>query len=131
MGLAIVLAVTNGTSIGRVYNIAEPDVRSTAEFIREIGEAVGWKGQIIELPRGALPGPWDAYRMDQHVVTDSSRIRRDLGYQETVPRTEALRRTIEWERVHPPDPLPAAVWRPKTGLWWSGNSVSAADQSAP
>ena len=99
VGVAIALAVTNGTSMGRVYNIAEPDVRSTADFIREIGKAMGWNGQIVELPKGALPGPWDAYRMDQHVVTDSSRIRRELGYQEAVPRTEALRRTIAWERA--------------------------------
>jgi len=128
IGLAIALAVINGASIGRVYNIAEPDVRSTADFIREIGEAVGWKGQIIELPRGALPGPWDAYRMDQHVVTDSSRIRRDLGYQEIIPRTEALRRTIDWERAHPADPSAMAMFdyaAEDRALAEYGNSASA------
>src|SRR5437879_10291810 len=35
MGLAIALPVPNGASIGRVYNNPEPDVRSTAEFLRE------------------------------------------------------------------------------------------------
>jgi hypothetical protein len=65
---------------------------------------------VASTKKGALPGLWDAYRMDQHVVTDSSRIRRELGYQETVPRTEALRRTIAWERAHPPDPLSPAMF---------------------
>lgn len=134
IGLAIALAVTNGASTGRVYNVAEPDVRSTADFIREIGDTWGWKGQIVELPKGALPGPWDAYRMDQHVVTDSSRIRHELGYQETVPRTEALRRTIEWERAHPPDPLPAAMFdyaAEDRALEEYRNSDSAADEASP
>jgi nucleoside-diphosphate-sugar epimerase len=107
---AIQLAVTNDASSGRIYNVAEPDVRSTADFIREIGEAVGWNGRVVELPKGILAGPWDAYHMDQHVVTDSSRIRRELGFQETVPRIEALRRTVEWERAHPPDQFPAAMF---------------------
>jgi hypothetical protein len=44
--------------------------------------------------------------MEQHVIVDSSRIRRELGYCEIVPRAEALRRTVEWERAHPPDSVP-------------------------
>jgi nucleoside-diphosphate-sugar epimerase len=110
VGAAIALAITSNASTGRIYNVAEQDVRATSDFIREIGEAAGWNGEVVELPKGALPGPLDEYQMDQHVITDSSRIRRDLGYRETVPRTEALRRTIEWERAHPPDPFPAAIF---------------------
>jgi nucleoside-diphosphate-sugar epimerase len=110
VGAAIAIAVTNRAATGRVYNIAEADVRSTADFVREIGEAAAWSGKIVELPKGVLPGPWDAYRTDQHAIVDSGRIRRELGYRETVPRTEALRRTVEWERAHPPDPLPAAMF---------------------
>ena len=32
---------------------------------------------------------------------DSSKIRRELGYRELVPRAEALLRAIEWDRAHP------------------------------
>lgn len=102
---ALALAVTSNAASGRVYNVAEPDARSTADFIREIGRAVGWNGRVVELPKGVLAGPWDAFRTDQHAVVDSSRIRRELGYSETTPRMEALRRTIEWQRVHPPEPF--------------------------
>ena len=107
---ALVLAATHETAAGRIYNVAEPAHRSTAEFIRDIGDAVGWTGRVVELPPGALPGPWSAYRMEQHVLTDSSRIRRDLGYRETVPRSEAMRRTVAWERGHPPDPIPPGMF---------------------
>ena len=80
------------------------------EFIQDIGAAMGWSGRVVELPQGALPGPWSAYRMEQHVLTDSICIRRELGYCETLPRVEAMRRTIEWERAHPPDHVPAGMF---------------------
>ena len=33
----------------------------------------------------------------QHLVMDSSRIRKELGFVEVTPEEEALRRTIAWE----------------------------------
>jgi len=107
---ALVLAATQEKAAGRIYNVAEPDHRSTADFIRDIGQAVGWPGRVVELPQGALPGPWSAYRMEQHVLTDSTRIRGELGYRETVDRGEAMRRSVAWERVHPPDPIPTGMF---------------------
>ena len=38
----------------------------------------------------------------QHLVASSERIRKELGYRELLPREEAIRRTIAWERAHPP-----------------------------
>ena len=32
----------------------------------------------------------------------TERIRRELGYRELLPREEAFRRTIAWERANPP-----------------------------
>jgi nucleoside-diphosphate-sugar epimerase len=107
---AVALAATREAAAGRIYNVAEQDNRSTAEFIAAIAEAVAWNGRVVELPQGAFPGPWSAYRMEQHILTDSTRIRRELGYRETVPRAEAMGRTIEWERAHPPDPFPKELF---------------------
>ena len=40
---------------------------------------------------------------------DSSRIRSELGYAEPFPVEEGIRRTIHWEREHPPSQInPAA-----------------------
>jgi hypothetical protein len=36
-------------------------------------------------------------------VVDTTRIREELGYTEPVSRDEALRRTVAWERAHPPE----------------------------
>jgi hypothetical protein len=43
--------------------------------------------------------------LEHHLATDTSRIRDELGYAERVSRAEALRRTIEWERAHPPEEI--------------------------
>ena len=39
---------------------------------------------------------------DHEFYLSSERIRRELGYAEPIPRDEALRRTVAWERDHPP-----------------------------
>ena len=54
-------------------------------------------------PQGNLPQPlrW-GINAEQDIVVDSSRIRRELGYEERVSLDEALKRTIAWERANPP-----------------------------
>ncbi|HEY2390920.1 MAG TPA: hypothetical protein VGK22_07075 [Candidatus Angelobacter sp.] len=39
----------------------------------------------------------------QHLVASSERIRVELGYQGSLPREEAISRTIDWERADPPE----------------------------
>jgi hypothetical protein len=33
---------------------------------------------------------------------DTAKIRRDLGYRETMSRRDALERNVAWDREHPP-----------------------------
>jgi nucleoside-diphosphate-sugar epimerase len=101
---AVVLAVENDGAVGRVYNVSEPDALTEAEWVREIGRAVGWRGEVVAAPRGRLPLPFPAgFRTGQDVSYDTSRVRTELGYRERLPRGEALAATAEWERAHPPD----------------------------
>ncbi|HEX8695079.1 MAG TPA: NAD-dependent epimerase/dehydratase family protein [Longimicrobium sp.] len=102
---AVALAVTDARSAGRVYNVGEPDALTEAEWVRAIGRVAGWEGMVVAVPRGRLPAHLapDDFDWRHHLATDSSRIRAELGWAEAVPRGEALRRTIAWERAHPPD----------------------------
>jgi nucleoside-diphosphate-sugar epimerase len=97
---AIALAATHGSASGRTYNVGEPDAPAYADWARQIGEAAGWEGEIIQLPAAELPQelrpPPGNY--EHHMAADTSRIRRELGYEEPVSRAEGLRRAIEWER---------------------------------
>jgi len=106
---AIALAVTNEAAAGRTYNVAEAGALSWAAWALAVAEAAGWHGRIVSLPldrtpQHLLPG----FHAEQHWTADSSRIRRELGYRETMPRDEALARTVAWERAHPAPFDPAA-----------------------
>ena len=100
---AIALAVTDDRSAGQIYNVGEPFTFTMAEWVALIGIIAGWQGRVITVPRGRLPEPlrWDI-NAEQDIVVDSSRIRRELGYQEIVDVEESLRRTVVWERANPP-----------------------------
>jgi len=100
---AIVLAATDDRARGRVFNVGEPDALSGVQWVEAIAAAYGWAGRIVAVPESRLP---DSLRIGadtrQHLVTDTSRIRTELGYREHVSRDEAIRRTVEWEISHPP-----------------------------
>jgi nucleoside-diphosphate-sugar epimerase len=100
---AIALALTNESAAGRIYNVGETDALAEADWVRAVGRAAGWDGRVVTVPEDSLPAHM-ATRVDyeHHLVTDTCRIRAELGYDERVPRDEALRRTIEWERANPP-----------------------------
>jgi nucleoside-diphosphate-sugar epimerase len=100
---AVVLAVTSDRAAGRVYNVGEPDALSEAEWVREVGRAAGWEGEVVTVPREVAPPHLvPAHNTAQDLVGDTSRIRAELGYAEEVPRLDALRRTIAWERANLP-----------------------------
>lgn len=101
---AIALAASHERASGRVYNVAQPEAYSETLWARMVGDAHGWLGEILAVPTELLP---ESLRPDfderQEYVVSSERIRDELGYEERVPLTEGLRRTIEWERANPPE----------------------------
>jgi nucleoside-diphosphate-sugar epimerase len=103
VGDAVALAAEDKRAAGRIYNVADPIPYTEAEWVRLIGAAVGWNGTVVPVPDSILP---DHLRLPadftQDYSVDSSRIRAELDYNETVPEEEALARTIEWERANPP-----------------------------
>lgn len=96
---AIALAVTDERAAGRIFNVADAEITTEAEWVAQIARAAGWHGQIRVLPAGQLPTALDARH---HLATDSDRIRRELGYTEPVSRQAGLRAAVAWERANPP-----------------------------
>jgi nucleoside-diphosphate-sugar epimerase len=92
---AAVLAASNDRAAGRTYNVGEVDALSEAEWVREIAAEVGWEGDVVVVDKEVplLPA--------QDIVGDTSRIRAELGYAESVSRPEGIRRAIDWERAQP------------------------------
>jgi nucleoside-diphosphate-sugar epimerase len=100
---AIALAITDERAKTRIYNIGELEALTETEWLECIARAVGWTGEIIarsraELPEHLKPRIW----FDHDLYVDTTRIRIELDYKERVSRSEALLRTIAWERANPP-----------------------------
>jgi nucleoside-diphosphate-sugar epimerase len=107
---AIALAVTSPNAAGRVYNVAEDASFSELAWTQLIASEVGWRGEYVLLADEHLPAHLRRPgNFEQHWVPDTTRIRTELGYREPIPRDEALRRTIRWERANPP-PFDAAAF---------------------
>jgi nucleoside-diphosphate-sugar epimerase len=100
---AIVRAANDVRAAGRTYNTGEVDPLTEGEWVRAIGRAAGWDGHVVAVPAGLWPASRTAaVDWAQSLVADTSLIRRDLGFEETVGREEGLLRTVEWERENPP-----------------------------
>jgi nucleoside-diphosphate-sugar epimerase len=96
---AVVLAVTNSASAGRIYNVGEPHSPTMAERLAEFARVAGWQGRILEVDASELPeSDRILYDFSHHIVSDTTRIRTELGYNEVIPHELALERTLEHER---------------------------------
>ena len=86
-----------------MYNVSETESFSELDWARKIAAATNWAGEFVVLPHDRTPkhllSPGNTA---QHLVASSERIRKELGYHELLPRDEAIRRTIEWERANAP-----------------------------
>jgi nucleoside-diphosphate-sugar epimerase len=106
---AIALAATCDHATGRIYNVGEAQSLSELDWARQIASVAGWAGEFIVLPADRTPSHLHMPgNLEQHWVVDTTRIREELGCVEPVSRTEALARTVEWERAHPPPIDPRA-----------------------
>lgn len=100
---AIVLAVTDSRAANRIYNVGEKEALTRAEWIESIAKIIGWEGEILALPKEKLPEHLHPpFNFDCDLKVDTTRIRKELGFEERVSRNEALRKTITWEQSNPP-----------------------------
>ncbi len=106
---AIARAVTDPRAAARIYNVAETEPPTEAEWVGRIAKAASWKGRIVPLAQDSLPEHLKVpYETGQDWTLDSSRIRSELGFLEVVSPEDAMSRTLSWERQNPPDPVDAA-----------------------
>jgi nucleoside-diphosphate-sugar epimerase len=104
---AITLAVEDERAAGEVYNVADEPPLTDLEWVRAIGSAAGWEGEVVVVPDGSLRDPFGVpLDFRQHLVGSTKKIREQLGFAEAVPLADGLRAAVEWERAHPPEARP-------------------------
>jgi nucleoside-diphosphate-sugar epimerase len=95
---AVVLAVLHERARGKTYNVGEDPTPTVAERAAAFARAAGGSGEVVVRPDAEAPAPVKGC-FEQDIVYDTTRIRRELDWSETVPSDEAWRRTVEWERA--------------------------------
>src|SRR5258708_1923690 len=100
---AVRLAVESERAAGQIYNVCEPDALEMQSWIRELAVAARWSGRLVVVDQPCPPPSLPRnLNLDQHLDMDTGKIRRDLGYRETVSQVEALEKNVAWDREHPP-----------------------------
>ncbi len=96
---AIGLAVSDTRAAGQTYNVGEDPTLTEREWIRQIGNAAGWRGDLVTIDEEKLPAPLrQPHDWRYQLETDTRRIREALGYREPVARQQAIELTLRWER---------------------------------
>lgn len=103
MAAAIALAAADDRAARRIYNVCEEPSFSELEWARKIAAEMKREGDFVVLPvERTPPHLLRPGNVAQHWAASSSRIRRELAYEEPVAIEEGIRRTVRWERENPP-----------------------------
>jgi nucleoside-diphosphate-sugar epimerase len=100
---AVALALESLQAIGRTYNVGHEHVLTVRGIAELVARVMDHEWEIVSVPADRLP-PTNPYASPYHLVYDLSRIRAELGYQESVSLEEGMRRTVDWLVAHPPTP---------------------------
>lgn len=87
----IALAVRGG-QVGEIYNLADQWVLTEREWLKFLAKKLNWSGDIITVDK-----EFAGMNTKQHFTLDTDKIRKSLGYKETVSLDDALLNTIQWE----------------------------------
>jgi len=104
---ALLLCAMHPAAAGRTYLVSDGEDISTPELLRRLGMALGRPARLFPFPPSLLMGAAklldrraQAERLLGSLRIDSSRIRRELGWQPPFTLQQGLQCTAEWYRDH-------------------------------
>lgn len=102
---AIMLAVEQSKSRGRIYNVGDERVITLREWVNIIAESMGEELELINVPWDSAKSVAIPYTYGiHHRVLDLTKIKSELGYRDLFPVREGIRRTVNWLLKNPPQP---------------------------
>lgn len=97
------LALESDSARGEIFNMGETRTYPMGQWAEMILEAAGSEAELIRVRDDQLPDDLGITgTIPQHLLVDSGKARRFLGFEDTDPR-EALRATVAWHLAHPPE----------------------------
>ncbi|MBX3072649.1 NAD-dependent epimerase/dehydratase family protein [Candidatus Obscuribacterales bacterium] len=101
---AVVVASEDQSNGSFIYNIGEDDSMPEMEWVKLVGKAAGWQGEVLAVDEELLPTHIKQdYDWRQHLTIDTEPFRTKFNWTESVPRDEALALTVAWQRQNPPE----------------------------
>lgn len=101
---AIVVASQDTSDGNFIFNIGERESLPEIEWVKLVGKAAGWTGEVVAVDDESLPTHLSQdYDWRQHLTIDTEPFRAKFNWEESVPRDEALRLTVAWQRENPPE----------------------------
>jgi nucleoside-diphosphate-sugar epimerase len=99
IAFGLALAAVDRNAVSQIFNVGEKEAEAEIDWIRRIGRAAGWAGEIEIISADKLPKELaEQYDWNHHLAGDTRRIRQILGYEETISPNEAMERSVRWER---------------------------------
>ncbi|MDR2450519.1 MAG: NAD-dependent epimerase/dehydratase family protein [Candidatus Accumulibacter sp.] len=83
-----------------IYNLAAQPTPTELEWHQRIAKLMNWRGEIVIVGRPAMP---DEGNTAQHLIAETGKIRRELGYGELFSMDDGLVDTIHWELENEPE----------------------------
>ena len=107
MAHAVLLASSqSGVAGGKIYNCADTQQLTMAQWIQIISAAMDWHLDIVSVPAIYAQPARDIMLSavhSHHQYYDTFALRAELGYEDKVSVVEALGRTVDWYLSNPPD----------------------------
>lgn len=100
---SIIACINHPGAAGQTYFVSDGEDVSTPELIRQIAEALGKPARLFQLPlfilrlAGGITGKSQAMdRLTGSLAVDSSKIRKELGWNPPFTLARGLKQTAEW-----------------------------------
>ncbi|MDR1270018.1 MAG: NAD-dependent epimerase/dehydratase family protein [Planctomycetaceae bacterium] len=78
-----------------IYNLAALETLTELEWYQEIAKLMDWHGNIVVTQENSTPD--NNTNSKQHLIADTTKIRKQLNYKEIFSIREGLNDTIQWE----------------------------------
>lgn len=101
---AVVLAAEQPeVAAGEIFNVGHRQVWTVERLAQQVGKVLNREWEVVSVPDEILAPDSLLYPKMPHIVADTEKVRRVLGWMETINQAEGLRRAVEWHLEHPPD----------------------------
>ncbi|MDR0703939.1 MAG: NAD-dependent epimerase/dehydratase family protein [Planctomycetaceae bacterium] len=77
-----------------IYNLAAQETPTELEWYQEIAKLLNWRGNIVVTQKNS---DLNTINLKQHLIADTTKIRKQLCYKEIFSTLEGLDDTIRWE----------------------------------